>query len=134
MSRMLQRKVFQTKAPSCLQPALITMFLLSVFAFSIFCPEHPTLHPPQTLFQIHDCLTSILVQEPEESVPEFPRQCPLWGRTPEAPGDNTSNTHLPQGSMASVSPTPPQGKGRDALLVGHHWHNTGKTKNFVQLM
>lgn len=60
--------------------------------FSIFCPEHPTLYPPPTLFQINDCLTLILVQEPEESVPEFPRECPLWGRTPEAPGDNTSNT------------------------------------------
>lgn len=128
MNRMPQRKIFQTKAPPCLQPAFITMFLLSVFlALSIFCPEHPTLYPPQTLFQTHDCLTPNLVQEPEASVPEFPGQRALRGRTPRCP-ETAPPAHPCHRAAWQESLPPPQGKGRGALLVSHRWHNTGKTE------
>lgn len=106
MSRMLQRRVFQTKSTMVLAgPAFLNVSsvsrssLILSFAANIL----PYSFPDQWL------LTSILVQQPEESFPEFPKQCPSqnsqgsWGQHYQ----HTCHRTAPQAS-------PPQRKGEEA--------------------
>lgn len=111
------------------------MFLLTLslcFFLSFTQNIQPYTHPP-TLFQINDCLTSLLVQEPEESVPEFPSQYPLWGRTPKAPGDNTSSTPA-TGQHGKRLSHPHRGRAGMLCTLSIIGITASKTKSFVQLI
>lgn len=134
MSRMLQRKICQTKAHHayslCLSPCF---FCLSVFAFFYLLPRTsnpmptPNSFPDQWLFNFNPGSRAR-------------RKCSWISQAVSPQGQDSWGTwgqylqHTCHRAAWQAPLPPPQGKRRDALLVVYHWHNTGKTKHFVQLI
>lgn len=95
--------------------------------FSIFYPEHPTLYPPPDSF-------------PDQWLFNFTpgsrarRKCSWISQSVSPLGQDSQGTwgqhlqHTCHGAAWQVPLPPPQGKGRDALHVVYHWHNSWQNK------